>query len=156
MTAVTVVGVGSPQGSDRFGWQVIEYLANESRLGDLAPGRIRLVASDRPGMALLDLIADARLALIVDAIDGGEAGRVVSLDKQQLLVNFANLSSHSFGVAEALALGQSIDMLPLHITLYGVETGERPLAFTPPRQAIVTVGESIRQEVQQRLASKAD
>jgi hydrogenase maturation protease len=153
MTAVTVVGVGSPQGADRFGWQVIEYLENESRLGDLAPGRIRLVASDRPGMALLDLIADARLALLVDAIDGGEAGRVVRLDKQQLLVNFANLSSHSFGVAEALALGEAIDMLPPYITLYGVETGERPLTLTPPRQAIVTVARLIRQQIRQRLDS---
>lgn len=153
---MVVVGVGSPQGADRFGWQVIEYLANESGLGDLAPGRISLVASDRPGSVLLELIKDAELALIVDAIEGGEAGRIVRLDQQELFVNHRNVSSHSFGVAEALALGQAIDMLPRRVVLFGVETGKQPVAFTPTPQTITTVGESIRQEVQQRLASKAD
>ena len=156
MTAVTVVGVGSPQGADRFGWQVIEYLANESRLRDLAPGRIRLVASDRPGPALLQLIKSADVAMIADAVAGGKAGRTVRLDKQELLVSVKNLSSHSFGVAETLALGQVIDMLPPHVIVFGVETGEQALSFEPTQQTIATVGESIRREIQQRLASKID
>ena len=152
MTArVTVVGVGSPQGADRFGWQVIEYLTNEVRLESLAPGQISLASSDRPGATLLELIKEAQLAIIVDAVEGGEKGRVVRLNKEQLLVNHKNLSSHAFGVAEALALGQALNILPSDIILYGLETGEQARAFTTTRQSIVTIGESIGREIQQRL-----
>ena len=151
MAKVTVVGVGSPQGADRFGWQVIEHLTNEVQLESLAPGQISLASSDRPGATLLELIKEAQLAIIVDAVEGGEKGRVVRLNKEQLLVNHKNLSSHAFGVAEALALGQAVNILPPDITLYGLETGEPACAFTPTRQSIVAVGESIRREIQRRL-----
>lgn len=147
MTAVTVVGVGSPHGADRYGWQVVDRLAEE--IGPESPGSagVRLVTSDRPGLALLDLIRDARTAIIVDAVAGGEQGRVVCLDKHQLLVECANLSTHAFGVAEALALGQVADVLPIDILLVGLETGEQPLAYTPPEEAIETAVAIIQKKV---------
>ena len=151
VTNVAVIGVGSPQGADRFGWQVIEYLTNEIKLETLAPGKVRLESSDRPGAVLLDMIKGTDLALIVDAVAGGEADRLVRLDKQELLTSDNNLSSHSFGVAEALALGQVVDMLPPNIVLYGVQTGEQTSVYTPSRQAVVAVGDAIRQEIQEQL-----
>lgn len=125
---ILVIGVGSPFGADRFGWQVIEEL--ETR-GDLACDEIRLESSDRPGTLLLDYMQGVRKAILIDAITGGTPGNVRIIDKTQLIEQSSIHSAHQFGVAETISLGETLNLLPDEIILIGVETGNKPDQYLP-------------------------
>jgi hypothetical protein len=47
------------------------------------------------------------------------------------------LSSHGFGVAEALALGRALEELPPRVFIYGIETGQAP--SLPPLSDLVAI-----------------
>lgn len=124
MKSVTLLGIGSPQGMDRVGWQVVEHF-KQYHLPSLPAGaHIQVMACDRPGLTLLDHIQHADLAVLVDAMQGGDVGAVHCLQASQLMADEETLSSHQAGVAEALALGDKLNMLPPHMLVYGVATGD--------------------------------
>ncbi|MGD8568607.1 MAG: hydrogenase maturation protease [Gammaproteobacteria bacterium] len=126
---VTVVGIGSPFGMDRLGWQVIDYLKRQHQMTSSVKANVNLVCCDRPGMALLDFIKDADLAILVDAVLGGAAGTIHQLEVgqwDQLKQSDSPFSSHDVGVAETLTLGDKLNMLPERIVLYGIEVGGVP------------------------------
>ncbi|MGD8560012.1 MAG: hydrogenase maturation protease [Gammaproteobacteria bacterium] len=122
-----VVGVGSPFGADRWGWQVIEYLKQRQSQSAETNSAVQLVYCDRPGLALLYLIKDAELAIVVDAVAGGTAGTVRELNMDQLMVNERQFSSHDVGVADTLRLGDKLNMMPKQFVLYGIESGPTQL-----------------------------
>lgn len=126
MKRVLVLGVGSPFDDDRLGWQVIERL----RQRDLPEG-VLLKACDRPGAALLAEMQGMEAIIIIDALLADrEAGEVVHLRLEDVLQQAGALSSHAFGVAEALVLGQAMNSLPSELCLLGVciaaETRDAP------------------------------
>jgi len=124
MKDIVVIGVGSPHGYDQLGWKVIDYLKKDHTLQTLCNERVRLIACDRPGLMLLEYIKAARWAILVDAIEGTDAGKIHCLQQDQLLSSENQLSSHSLGVAEVLKLGAKLNLLPEKIILYGVEAGD--------------------------------
>lgn len=122
---VTVMGIGSPFGMDRLGWQVVENL--KLQFPKAIEANVNLLCCDRPGMALLNYIKDADLAILVDAVMGGTPGiiRQLEIDQlEQLELSDSQFSSHDIGVAETLTLGAKLNMLPERIVLYGIEVGE--------------------------------
>lgn len=124
MNEITVIGIGSPHVGDQVGWQVVDYLKQDHALQTLSEERIKLITCDRPGLSLLDYLQGTRLAILVDAIDGGEAGNIRCLQQEQLLSDDGRFSSHSLGVADALKIGEKMDMLPETVVLYGMEVGD--------------------------------
>jgi hydrogenase maturation protease len=118
---VTVVGVGSPWGDDRVGWCVVDALAPR-----LLTAPVRVLKLDRPGPGLLDRIQAHRRILLVDAAaTGAPAGTLYSIPSDALPAAGAAASSHSLGVAEALALGCSLGLLPTELRLYLVSIDPR-------------------------------
>jgi hydrogenase maturation protease len=123
---VTVIGVGSPWGDDRIGWCVIDALAARPRAI-----RARLLKLDRPGPALLEEIAGRQQALLVDAAaTGAPAGTLQSIPGDALSPASVGASTHRLGVAEALALGWSLRLLPAELRLYLVSIDPRGLGTT--------------------------
>ena len=120
MSAVVVIGIGSPFGADTLGWKVIEQL--KSLLPSLADN-ILLKTCDRPGTLLLDYMKDVSRAILIDAIEGGTPGDVRVIDKHMLIQQRNLRSSHQLGVAETIALGEKLNLLPEELFLIGVETG---------------------------------
>ena len=125
-----VIGIGSPFGADQLGWQIIEQLKNDASLS--SNHTIRLEACDRPGTLLLEYFKNVRKAILIDAIEGGTAGTIRTIDKEQLLQHNSLQSSHQLGVAETITLGDRLELLPDELLVIGVETGETKHAYQPP------------------------
>ena len=113
-----IIGLGSPFGDDRVGWHVAKELAAR-----LPARRARVGCLDRPGPALLEQIAGYRDGILIDAAQTGRApGTILRLLPAQLAASIAIGppvgSSHALGLAETLALGNLLGLLPPRLTLY--------------------------------------
>jgi hydrogenase maturation protease len=149
-TPVTIVGLGSPFGDDRIGWCVADALARQ-----LPAAAARIVKLDRPATGLLDEIAGRRRALLVDAaVDGASPGTLHSLPLEALSAADTAASSHALGVAEALALGWSLGVLPTELRLYLVSID--PLQTRPGVQeltpAVAAAVEPLTDCIRRRVA----
>jgi hydrogenase maturation protease len=117
-----IVGVGSPFGDDTLGWRALDALQGS---GWRPPGcRVSYRKADRPGAGLLELFAGRDAAVLLDAlVAGGAPGTVRLLDRAELLLHGSRASSHALGVAEVLALGERLGMLPPRLWVIGLVPG---------------------------------
>ncbi|MBS3805236.1 MAG: hydrogenase maturation protease [Oleiphilaceae bacterium] len=118
-----VLGIGSPFGDDQLGWHLVSAL--ESLLGTTESGTaapFSVMALDRPGSGLIQALTGAQGVVVVDALQHmGQTGRIHRLTVADLAQVRGCFSCHSFGVAEALALADELDLLPEHLLILGVE-----------------------------------
>jgi hydrogenase maturation protease len=118
-----VIGLGSPFGDDAVGLEIIETLQQAKRLQPYFDGRLELLATDRPGPALLLHLKGAERALLIDAVvSGAPVGRLHRWsDVDEVENSQTSLSSHGFGLAQTLALGRQLGMLPGQLAILGIE-----------------------------------
>jgi hydrogenase maturation protease len=117
-----VVGVGSPFGDDRLGWQALDAL--QASGWRPAGFRVRYAKADRPGTGLLELFAATDAAVLLDALLAQEpAGGARLVGRQELALWAQRTSSHALGVAEVLALGERLGMLPRQLWIIGLVPG---------------------------------
>ncbi|MEW6648415.1 MAG: hydrogenase maturation protease [Pseudomonadota bacterium] len=127
--SILILGVGSPFGADRLGWQAVAALERQSLAAQFPHLDIKFEQSDRPGSRLLTLLGQADAAIIIDAMHSGlPAGSVRRFSVAQLSAETGLMSTHGFGVADALALGRALGGLPGEIVIVGIEMGEGELA----------------------------
>ena len=123
-----VIGVGNPaRRDDGVGWIVAR--AVRRRLGDAVDVRW---SDGEPGR-LLDTWADAGLVVVIDAMyGGGEPGaiQVLSATQVQQARSSAHLGTHSFGVAQAVALGHALGQIPRSLVIVGIEGHEHGFGDT--------------------------
>ena len=121
---LTVIGIGSPFGEDTLGWALLDALEAQG-LG--LPGwEITWRKADRPGPGLLHWFEEQDAAVLVDTPQGdvGPTGvRMLALD--ELARSERPLSIHAMGVAETLALGERLRILPQRPHILGVDAGKR-------------------------------
>jgi len=121
--SIAIVGIGSPYGSDQTGWQLVETLKREQELQSFTNGSLNFIKCEHPGLMLLDSLSGIDYAILIDALEGGQKGNIIQLDKQEILENL-RLSTHSLGVKEVLLLGSRLGSLPQDLDLIGVEVGD--------------------------------
>lgn len=99
MTAVKVLGVGSAQGDDQAGWQLVEMVRPH-----LPPG-VEAIPVAEP-TRLLDYLEGCRKAVVIDASRWGQPpGTITRLVwPDPSLAESSGRSSHGLGVAAVLAL----------------------------------------------------
>ena len=123
MKTTLVAGIGSPFGADQLGWQIIEKLESDSRIPDCCD----LLKLDRPGADLVATIQRYPNVVLIDAVQSDQPrGTFVRLDSGQISQQARGLSSHNFGVAEAIALARAMGQLPRELILFGLDAGDRP------------------------------
>lgn len=127
MSPVCILGIGSPFAGDDLGWLLAKALERSSLPRYFPAGMVHIRLCDRPGSLLLPAMRGARLAILLDAMrSGAPPGTLRRLDMLELDDSAGLLSSHGFGVAEALALGRALEELPPRVLIYGIETGQAP------------------------------
>lgn len=116
-----VVGVGNPQrGDDAIGPMVVEHLAALPSLR----ADTEIVTGDCTG--LVDRMKDHDRLIIIDACQSGApAGTLFRFDLADgpLPAHAGGVSTHGFGVAEALALALSLGQRPARCVVFAVEAG---------------------------------
>ena len=120
-----VIGVGSPFSDDTLGWQLLDALAEQGL--ELPGWRITYKKADRPGPGLLEYLKDTDAAVLIDAMRADDpSGNVRLVEPAQLLSHASPTSSHAMGVAESLALGEQLHMLPPMLHILGIQVGAQP------------------------------
>jgi hydrogenase maturation protease len=118
---VCILGVGSPSGDDQAGWLTVDALLD---LGIRTGDGIVIEKLDRPGSALIPLLASKDWLILVDAMQSnGEVGRIQRFDQTDWPHYGHGLSSHGLGVIDALMLAGELGSLPPRLDLYGIEVG---------------------------------
>jgi hydrogenase maturation protease len=124
VTAIKIIGIGSPMGLDRIGWDAVQGLEQRGLLQRFPDGGIELFNCDRPGSRLVTLLEDTPAAILIDALQGDTTpGEVHRFTPEDLSAYPGALSSHDVGMAQALALGAALGQLPSRLVIYGIEIG---------------------------------
>lgn len=114
-----ILGIGSPSGDDQAGWLTIDAL-----LAGGAGGGAVIEKLDRPGANLIPFLEKAAWVILVDAMQSeGQVGGIRRFDEQDWPGYCHGLSSHGFGVLDALSLAKALGSLPPRLDLYGIEIG---------------------------------
>lgn len=143
---VTVLGVGSPYGDDQVGWKVIEALCQSEGFAGLSEDTVAAHKCDRPGSQLVEYFKDAQATIIVDAVhSGAPPGTVHRLKLSDLDTGASSelLSSHGFGLADALALAKSLGALPNRVVIYGIEISPDAARPTPDQALSEDVAQAV-------------
>ena len=124
MSTVRILGIGSPAGDDQAGWLTVDALEASGVSRRFAPGQITSARLDRPGAGLIFLLENTAWVILVDAMQSnGKAGEIRSLNLENWAAYRHGLSSHGFGVLDALSLARELGNLPPRLNLYGIEIG---------------------------------
>jgi len=140
--SVRILGIGSPLGDDQAGWLTVDALLENG----FDQGKVAKL--DRPGANLIPLLEGVPWVILVDAMQsGGQPGWVHRFDREDWPRYGSGLSSHGFGVLEALTLAQTLGSLPPRLDLYGIEIGSANPGEAPA--AVVAVA---AQQLARRIA----
>ncbi len=156
MTRGLVIALGNPaRGDDGFGPAVLDALHRTN------PTAADLHRAGDDALALLDLWADRPWVIAIDAADTDAAPgthRRLDLADGRLPAGTARVSSHGFGLAEAVELGRRLDRLPRRLVVHSV-TGARFAAgsgLSPAVAAAVTsTAEAVRRDIAGLTAASA-
>ncbi len=117
--SIVIIGVGNEyRGDDGAG------IAVAHRLRALFPSDVTILEESGEGAALIQAWQGAAWVILVDAVrSGASPGMIHRLDARAASVptGLFHYSTHAFSVAEAVELARSLDQLPLHLVVYGIE-----------------------------------
>lgn len=118
-----VLALGNPlRGDDGIGAEIFARLDKKCRAE-----QVDLIESGTPGLETVLLLQGYQRAIIIDAADmESEPGswRRFRLDEVTLSKTKLGGTLHSVGLAEALALGAALNMLPEEIIIYGIQPAD--------------------------------
>jgi hydrogenase maturation protease len=149
---IVVIGVGNEYRSDDGAG-----IAVARRLRTLFPAGVTILEESGEGAALMQAWQGAAWVMLVDAVrSGASPGTIHRLDARAapMPIGFFHYSTHAFSVAEAVELARSLDQLPAHLVVYGIEgtTFAAGVELSPAvEQAVEAVVERIAQEVRDVL-----
>jgi len=113
---------------------VIDFLGRQAFSVKFPSHQIELLKSDRPGIRLLELIRDCRLAVLVDAMQAGlRVGTVRWLSTAELRDATVAVSSHDFGIKSALAIGEAMGDINATVEVIGIEIGAQQMGYPKTR-----------------------
>lgn len=126
---VLVVAVGNPfRHDDGLGLVVLNRLATLAR-DDAALSGADIVEESGEPVALISRWAGYASVIMIDAVSSGAApGRLHRIEcsggNWNVGRSSARASTHGLGVAEAVALGRTLDRLPQRLIVLGLETAD--------------------------------
>jgi hydrogenase maturation protease len=144
-----VIGVGNPYcGDDAAGRMVVR------RVAGALPGYVEIAELDGEATSIVAQLQGAQTAIIVDACaSGASVGTVLRFDAAAgpLPQETFGVSTHGFGLADAVELTRALGELPAYCVVYAIE-GKFFEAGTPPSPQVAAAVE----EVARRLCTEFD
>jgi hydrogenase maturation protease len=143
-----VIGVGNPDRGDDLAGRAVAR-----RLSGTVPDGVRVAESDGEATALIERFDGAASAYLVDAcLSGASAGTVRRFDVADgpLPQDLFDVSTHGFGLAQAIELARALGQLPPRCIVYAIEGGSFELGapITPSvAGAVNDVTERLRDEI---------
>jgi hydrogenase maturation protease len=151
---ILVIGIGNELRSDDVAGLLIARHLKERNL----PGvQVREFTGD--GAEMMDVWAGYSSVFVFDATSPAEqAGTIYRFEahSQLLPATLFNISTHSFGLAEAVELSRSLKKLPRELIIFGIEGGNFNLgqSISPSVTAsIQAVSEAALVEIRKRLSA---
>jgi hydrogenase maturation protease len=145
-----IIGVGNPdRGDDAAGREVAR------RLRGACAGDVDVAELDGEATALLAKLETAEAAFVIDAcVSGAPPGTIRRVDVAETPLCGAafGLSSHGFGLAEALALAATLGVLPRRCVVYAIE-GRRFDIGAPVSDAVARAIEEVVERLRLEVAS---
>lgn len=135
---IRLIGLGSPFGDDRIGWELI------AALGETPPPDTELLALDRPGAGLVSHLAGADRVILVDAVLAPPPGRILHLQPAALGSHGTRLNSHGLDLAQALALADRLGCLPPRVDIYGITIADTRRRSRRARAAVPRLAAELR------------
>jgi len=118
--SVLVLGIGNLLiGDEGVGCLTVEEL---NRRYDLPPS-VECVDGGTAGFELLNILDSKEHVILIDALrDDRPPGTVIMVEGEQVPRAFhARTTPHQLGICDVLAAAQLTDIMPRHLTLYGIE-----------------------------------
>jgi len=114
---IRIVGIGSDQGDDVAGWEVVRRLQRE--LGQTEDLQYHILAG---GQKLLELLDCSGTLFVVDAIESNDSAEpYVRLEwPSPSLQRLSPGTTHDMNVAQSLKLAECLGLLPQHVVIWGV------------------------------------
>ena len=116
---IVIIGVGNEYRSDDGAG-----IAVARRLRTLFPTGVTILEESGAGAALIEAWQGATWVMLVDAVrSGASPGTIHRLAARAAPqpMGFFHYSTHAFSVTEAVELARSLDQLPAHLVVYGIE-----------------------------------
>ncbi len=149
---IVIIGVGNEYRSDDGAGIAVARL-----LRALFPAGVTILEESGEGAALIQAWQGAAWVMLADAVrSGASPGTIHRLDARAapMPTGFFHYSTHAFSVAEAVELARSLDQLPPHLVLYGIEGANfaAGVELSPAvQQAVEAAVERLAQEVRDVL-----
>lgn len=151
MSKLHVLGIGSPFGDDQVGWEVIKLLQQRPTLNHFTREQLHIACCDRPGMHLIELMRTADTVFLIDAVKTGASPGTLHRFKNEEIESISSaLSTHGLGIAEAMKLATTLNILPQKVILYGVEIDDVQMQFAlskPIKEAIKAVSVDVENDI---------
>ncbi len=115
-----VLGIGNLLiGDEGVGCWAVEELNRRYTL----PPTVECVDGGTAGFELLPMLDSKDLVILIDALrDDREPGAVIMVEDEYVPKAFLNrMTPHQLGICDVLAAAQLTDIMPKHLTLYGIE-----------------------------------
>ncbi len=137
MANMKIIGLGNPfMGDDAVGILVARQLQAYTA------AHISVLEGGLAGLNLLDEMEDIDTLILIDAVHShSTSGTIFRFTIPQDLEKIGKLawgtsaaSTHAFGLAEALTLAHTLEVLPAHIVLFGIELDhlQKGQVLSPP------------------------
>ncbi len=114
-----VIGIGNDfRGDDAAGLAAARLLRN--RLS----ADVRVLEQSGDGGTLLNAVQDEDTVIVLDAVQSGAPPGTIHrlcVNRDRIPRGLFSHSTHTFGVAEAIALARSLQTLPSTLVIYGIE-----------------------------------
>ncbi len=142
-----IIGCGAEErGDDAAGLLVAR------RLRELGVGAIE---HSGEGLSLIEAWSEADAVMLIDAVKtGAAAGAISRWDGRTAPIarDVFKVSTHAFGVAEAVELARTLDRLPPALTIYGIE-GASFQHGAPPSPAVLAAVHTLANQIAQEALS---
>ncbi len=137
MATMKIIGLGNPfMGDDAVGVSVARQLQPYSSV------HVSILEGGLSGLSLLHDMEETDTLILIDAVHShSKAGTIVRFTLPHDLEKIGELawgtsasSTHAIGLAEALTLAYTLEVLPAHVVLFGIELGhlEKGQSLSPP------------------------